>query len=69
MAMIKFMHDDSESWSIVRRDCRIFRAWEEGDLDEIDASERMALNNGLDQISVEDFLESAEALGYRRRGK
>ena len=66
MPMIKFKHDPTPTWSIAQRDCRIFKEWEKGEIDEFTASDRMAVNNDLDDVSITDFLDSARALGYRR---
>ena len=64
--MIKFKHDDTETLSVVSRDCRIFRAWETGQIPAEIAAERIRLNNDLKELSVDEFIRSARDLGYRR---
>ena len=62
--MIRFKHDDTESWSIATRDCKIFRHWECGMLSAEEAAEKMRVNNELEELSAESFVETAISLGY-----
>ena len=62
--MIKFKHDDTESWSIVSVDCRAFRDWERGVITAVDAAEIVRKNNDLPTLSVYDFVSTALELGY-----
>ena len=62
--MIKFKHDDTESWSIVSVDCRAFRDWERGFLTAVDAAEIIRKNNDLPSLDVYEFITTALSLGY-----
>lgn len=63
--MIKFKHDDTATWSIASIDCRAFRDWEKGWISARTAAEIIRINNGLSELSVDEFLLTALELGYR----
>ena len=64
--MIKFKHDTTPSLSIVAKDCRTFRRWEDGIISTETAMEQIMANNGLKELAVEEFIRTAVGLGYIR---
>ena len=62
---IKFKKNST--WRQAENDIRTFRSWQKGEISTNFACEMVAHNNDLEFVSEEDFIESAELLGYRRR--
>ena len=68
---IKFKHHDDPAvaWSAATRDCKVFRRWEVGYLDDFEAAYELAWSNDLNHVTEEDMVETAHALGYFREGE
>lgn len=64
--MIKFKKNST--WYEAEKDIRTFRAWLYGEITTEYACELVAFNNDLLSIEPEEFIKSAEELGYRRKG-
>ena len=67
MPIIRFKIDrnnEHRSWQIARADTRIFVRWMHRELTTLQACILIAMNNELDVVTEEDFIETAHSLGY-----